>query len=176
MKADALSCHPDFDTGNSLNEHLIVLPLNCFKGMPQSVLQALSIPSTMSLNILRIKDKDFNANHLKAKVKLFQDDHYCKITPLIKPHNLRINSNNYLWKDSALIVMENNDLRRGVLHHFYSLITAGHPRIAKTIQLIQPYYWWPCMKDFITVTTRSDITTNPPNNTPNTANAPPFLT
>ena len=46
--------------------------------------------------------------------------------------------------------MENNDLRRGVLHHFHSSITARHPGIAKTIQLIQPFYWWPCMKDFVT--------------------------
>ncbi len=53
-----------------MNEHLIVLPLNWFKGMPQSILQALSIPSTMSLNVLGIEDEDFNINHLKAKVKL----------------------------------------------------------------------------------------------------------
>ncbi len=52
MKANALSCHPDFNTGNSSNDHLIVLPLNRFVGMPQSILQALSISSTMSLNVL----------------------------------------------------------------------------------------------------------------------------
>jgi hypothetical protein len=46
--------------------------------------------------------------------------------------------------------MENNDLRKGVLHHFHSSKTAGHPGITKTIQLIQPHYWWPHMKDFIT--------------------------
>ncbi len=71
MKADALSCCPNFDTGNSLNKHLIVLPLDRFIGMPQSVLQALSIPSTLSLNVLGIEDEGFNANHLKAKVKLY---------------------------------------------------------------------------------------------------------
>ncbi len=81
------------------------------------MLQALSIPSTLSLNVLGIKDEGFNTNHLEAKVKLYQDDHYCNITPLIKPHHLQINSDNYLWKDSALVVVENNDLRRGVLHH-----------------------------------------------------------
>ncbi len=150
IKADALSCHPDFDTGNSSNEHLIVLPLDHFIGMPQSVLQALSIPSDMSLNVLGIKDEAFDANHLEAKVKLYQDDYYCKITPLIEPHNLQIDSDNYLWKDSALIVVENDDLRRGILHHFHSSITTSHPGITKTIQLIQPFYWWPCIKDFVT--------------------------
>ncbi len=67
MKADALSCCLDFDTGNSLNEHLIVLPLDCFKGMPQSILQALSIPSEMSLNVLEIEDKSFDACHRLSK-------------------------------------------------------------------------------------------------------------
>ena len=41
MKADALSPHPDFDTGNSANNHLIVLPLDQFKGMPKSVAKTL---------------------------------------------------------------------------------------------------------------------------------------
>ncbi len=88
MKADALSCRPNFNTGNSLNEHLIVLPLNHFIGMPQSMLQALSIPSILSLNVLGIEDEGFDANYLEAKVKLYQDNHYCDITPLIEPHHL----------------------------------------------------------------------------------------
>ncbi len=96
MKADALSCRPDFDTGNPSNDHLIVLPLDRFIGMPQSILQALSIPLTMSLNVLGIKDEIFDANHLEAQVKLYQDQHYCEITPLIETHNLQIDSNNYL--------------------------------------------------------------------------------
>jgi len=41
MKADALSHCPDFDIGNSANNHLIVLPLNQFKGMPKSVTKML---------------------------------------------------------------------------------------------------------------------------------------
>ncbi len=96
MKADALSCCPDFDTGNSSNDHLIVLPLDCFISMSQSVLQALSIPSPMSLNVLGIKYKGFDTNHLEAQVKLYQDEHYHKITPLIEIHNLQIDPNNYL--------------------------------------------------------------------------------
>jgi hypothetical protein len=46
--------------------------------------------------------------------------------------------------------VENNDLRRGILYHFHTLKTTGHPRITKTIQLIQPHYWWPHMKEFVT--------------------------
>jgi hypothetical protein len=125
MKADALSRCPDFDMGNTANDHLIVLPLNRFKGMPQSILQALSIPSTISLNVLGIEDEGFDANHLEVQVKLYQDDYYQTIVPLIEPHHLRINILNYLWKDNTLVVVENNNLRRGVLHHFHSSKTTG---------------------------------------------------
>ena len=45
--------------------------------------------------------------------------------------------------------MARTTYRRGILHHFHTLKTAGHPRITKTIQLIQPHYWWPHMKDFV---------------------------
>jgi hypothetical protein len=37
MRADALSCRPDFNTGNPMNNHLIVLPLNRFIGMPEAI-------------------------------------------------------------------------------------------------------------------------------------------
>jgi len=45
MKADALSHCPDFDTGNPINEHLIILPLNRFKGMPESIARTLGMQS-----------------------------------------------------------------------------------------------------------------------------------
>jgi len=51
---------------------------------------------------------------------------------------------------NALVVVQDNELRRGVTTLFHDSTTAGHPGISKTLQLIQPYYWWPGMKDFIT--------------------------
>jgi hypothetical protein len=44
----------------------------------------------------------------------------------------------------------NDSLRRGVLHTFHNLHTAGHPGISNTLALIHPYFWWPHMKDFVT--------------------------
>jgi hypothetical protein len=44
----------------------------------------------------------------------------------------------------------NDSLRRGVLHTFHDLHTAGHPGISNTLALLHPYYWWPHMKDFVT--------------------------
>ena len=65
-------------------------------------------------------------------------------------HHLTTDGNGLWWHDGALVVVGNNDLRRGVLRLFHDATTAGHPGITKTTQLISEYYWWPGMKDFIT--------------------------
>jgi hypothetical protein len=154
MKADALSRQPDFDTGNLLNDHLVILPLNHFKGMPESIAKLLGVQSNstseITLAIGELENTDPENETLDEKVKRYQDENYRNLLRWKDTHELQLDSQNYLWKENALVVVENNDLRRGVLHHFHSLKTAGHPGIMKTIQLIQPHYWWPYMKDFIT--------------------------
>jgi hypothetical protein len=45
--------------------------------------------------------------------------------------------------------VEDNKLRRGVTTLFHDSLTAGHPRISKTLQLLQQYYWWPNQKHYI---------------------------
>ena len=37
-----------------------------------------------------------------------------------------------------------------MLSLFHTLKMASHPEISKTLALIQPHYWWPHMRDFIT--------------------------
>jgi hypothetical protein len=55
-----------------------------------------------------------------------------------------------IWqKGQALVIVGNDDLKWGVTHLFHDSQTAGHPRIAKTTELISQYYWWPGMRDFI---------------------------
>jgi hypothetical protein len=51
---------------------------------------------------------------------------------------------------TALVVVVNNKLRRGVISLFHDHKASDHPEITKTLQLITPYYWWPNMKTFIT--------------------------
>ena len=46
--------------------------------------------------------------------------------------------------------MADNDLRRGVTHLFHDSITAGHPVISKTLQMMASHYWWPNMKTWVT--------------------------
>src|SRR6266850_1456598 len=54
------------------------------------------------------------------------------------------------WKGDSLVIVENDDLRRGVITLFHDSLPAGHPGIAKTTNAISRYYWWPGMKDYIT--------------------------
>ena len=75
MKADALSRRPDFDTGNPKNEHLIVLPLDRFKGMPESVAKTLGTQSNstseISLAVADLEDSTIEEDNLNARVKLY---------------------------------------------------------------------------------------------------------
>jgi len=47
------------------------------------------------------------------------------------------------WKDQALVVVGNDDLKRGVTSKFHDTLMAGHPGIAKTTAEICKYYLWP---------------------------------
>lgn len=66
------------------------------------------------------------------------------------PQNLSLSMDNYFYENNALIIVEYNNFRQGVTYLFYNSLTAGHPRISKTTNLITPHYWWPHMHDFIT--------------------------
>jgi Integrase zinc binding domain len=63
--------------------------------------------------------------------------------------NIKHQPGDLWWKGDALVVVGNDDLKRGVLTLFHDSITAGHPGISNTIAMITPYYWWPSMRDFI---------------------------
>jgi Integrase zinc binding domain len=51
---------------------------------------------------------------------------------------------------TALVVVADNVLRRGVILLFHNHKASRHPGITKTLQLISPYYWWPNIKTFMT--------------------------
>jgi hypothetical protein len=77
MKADALSWRSDFDIGNSANDHLIVLPLDRFKGMPESVAKMLGAlsqsnsTSKFTLRATKIEETTFGNEDLDARIKLY---------------------------------------------------------------------------------------------------------
>jgi hypothetical protein len=100
MKADTLSCHPNFDTGNPINEHLIVLPLDRFKGMPESVAKTLGTQSNstseITLAVAGLEDGTLEDNNLNARVKLYQDEHYQSLLTWKDMHGLHLDGQNYL--------------------------------------------------------------------------------
>jgi hypothetical protein len=97
MKADALSRRPDFDTENMANNHLIVLPLDRFKGMPKSVaktLRALSQSNSTSEFTLKATEIElpFGNKELDDQVKLYQDKHYQSLLTWKDTHGLHLDS------------------------------------------------------------------------------------
>jgi Integrase zinc binding domain len=66
-----------------------------------------------------------------------------------RAHGIEHRPGDLWWKGTSLVVVGNDDLKRGVISLFHDHIAAGHPGIAKTTQNIAQYYWWPGMRDHI---------------------------
>ena len=145
-KADLLSHHLDYDTGNPSNDHLIVLPLSHFANMSPDLLTTFT-PNPVELALADTEDLEPS---LDQQVIDTQEEIFPELRNLQPTYGLSIDSQNCFRKDQALVVVGDDSLRRGVLHTFHDLHTAGHPGISNTLALICPYYWWPHMKDFIT--------------------------
>jgi hypothetical protein len=65
-------------------------------------------------------------------------------------HNLTTLDGTHWHHGTALVIVVNDKLRRGVISLFHDHKASRHPGITKTLQLIAPYYWWPNIKTFIT--------------------------
>jgi hypothetical protein len=128
--ADALSCHPDYDTGTGDNQGVMVLPAHMFI----NAIEDNPPPQTSSLN-----DTISTTQH--ANLDLLQ--------PLLQKHNLSVLWGLH-WKNDTLIVVKDNNLKKGVVQFYHDTPTAGHPGISNTFALIKCIYWWPYMKQFIT--------------------------
>jgi hypothetical protein len=103
-----------------------------------------------AVRILEIDDE--NVNHdLEIEVLHSQGlpKHQPKLELWRKAYRIEHHPGDLWWKGDALVIVENDDLRRGVVSLFHDSITAGHPGIAKTTEQITKYYWWPGMRDFI---------------------------
>src|SRR6267142_2578909 len=74
-----------------------------------------------------------------------------------KQHTL--NSTNHHWfKDQCLVVVEDNNLRRELVHTYHNTPTAGHAAASTTLFSISHDYWWPNMKHFVTAYVRGCAT------------------
>jgi len=103
-------------------------------------------------------DWDSLEDNLDQKVKSTQNVQQEVIKRWSITHGLTLHDGTHWYHGNALVVMEDNNLRRGVTSLFHDQLTAGHPGISKTLQLISLYYWWPNMKTFITAYIRGCAT------------------
>jgi len=93
---------------------------------------------------------DSIGDNLDSKIKLAQYQNQSTLKKWAPAHNLSLLDGTHWYHSTALVVVADNDLRRGVTSLFHDHKTAGHAGITKTLQLIAPYYWWPGMKIFVT--------------------------
>jgi hypothetical protein len=97
----------------------------------------LTIDSDLQVNVAGLGEEDDTEDNLDNRVKIAQDAHYDTLITWMAPHSLTLGTDNYLYKNQALVVVEDNSLRRGVTHLFHDSLTGGHPRISKTIDLVE---------------------------------------
>jgi Integrase zinc binding domain/Chromo (CHRromatin Organisation MOdifier) domain len=176
-RADALSRRPDYapDLYNdtpvvALPDHLFVPPntptldltaqlTNQVRVRTISLDNPTGVESTDDPNmdveaavwICDIEDENLNTNIetevLHAQGLKWNQD---KLDQWRRAHHIEHRAGDLWWKGDALVVVGNDDLKRGVISLFHDHIAAGHPGIAKTTQNIAQYYWWPGMRDHIT--------------------------
>jgi len=93
---------------------------------------------------------DSIGNNLDSRIKLAQYKEQLLLKKWAPTHNLSLLDGTHWYHGTALVVVADNALRRGVISLFHDHMTAGHARITKMLQLITPYYWWPNLKTSVT--------------------------
>jgi len=101
---------------------------------------------------ISIRVFDINSIHdnWDSKVKLVQYQQQSDLKKWATTHSLTLLDGTYWHHGTTLVVVADSVLRRGVISLFHNYVTASHPGITKTLQLLAQYYWWPNMKTFIT--------------------------
>ena len=99
---------------------------------------------------IQVFDMDSIHDSLEQQIRRAQYPEQKHLKEWALTHNLTTEDGTHWFKGTAMVVVENNDLRRGVIALFHDHKASGHPGITKTLQLVTPYYWWPNIKTFIT--------------------------
>ncbi len=102
----------------------------------------MALPDHLFTNIV-------NLATLQEDVCQSQRDHEPTLYTWEKKHQLTKTPEGW-YKDHRLVVVEDNVLRKGVIHLIHASDTTGHPGTAKTLTLLNRNYWWPGMKNFTT--------------------------
>jgi hypothetical protein len=135
-RADALSRRPDYEVdGNPDNEDVVVWPDHYF---------------CKQHTCIHVADWDSLEDSLEQRIKRAQYPEQPALKRWAGPHNLSTIDGMHWFHNTALVVVADETLRRGVISLFHDHKASGHPGITKTLQLVAPYYWWPNMKTFVT--------------------------
>jgi Integrase zinc binding domain len=147
-KANHLSHCPDYDDGSLDNQDVTVLPPHLFiHAATVSDLKQLVLDAQLAnLDLLHQWATCFNLSK----------------------------SNSAWYHGSALVVMEDNMLRREVLSLYHDHRLVGHPGISKTLDLLMKDYWWPIVKDFVTSYIKGCATCQSNKTNTTQPKAPPF--
>jgi hypothetical protein len=118
-KADALSRRPDYPHKPE-SEWETAFPNSMF-------IDAASIDTMIPAMMAAQHDHQEYFESIAEKYSLYQNGH------------LWFHSNNWL------VVLKNNELKRGVISLFHDSITAGHPGTLRTKLIIEKDFWWPTL-------------------------------
>jgi len=171
-RADALSCRPDYAPDLYNDEPIVALPEHLFVPPNTLTIELQTCPfraRTLHLDAagtetldpawdidaaVHVSDiEDEILNHdIETEVLHMQGltKHRTMLETWHMKYNVEYRPGGLWWKGDALVVVENDNLRRGVITLFHDSLPTGHPGIAKTTNAISRYYWWPGMKDYIT--------------------------
>jgi len=133
--ADALLQWPNYEGPNPDNNEVLIWPDKYFYEYHTSI---------------RVFDIDSIHDNWDSKVKLAQYQQQSNLKKWAAIYNLILLDGTHWHHRTTLVVVADNALRRGVISLFHNHVTASHPRITKTLQLLSQYYWWPNMKTFVT--------------------------
>jgi hypothetical protein len=180
--ADALSQRPDYAPDPYNDKLVIALPEHLFVPPNTPVIQLQTCPfraHTLCLDAAGVTIDNEDSLGLDSdfiQINSIQDDNLntdietdiihlqgvAKNRPILDSwhaqFNIKHRPGDLWWKGDALVVVGNDNLKRGVLTLFHNSIMARHPGISNTIAAIAPYYWWPGMRDFITEYVKGCVT------------------
>jgi Integrase zinc binding domain/Chromo (CHRromatin Organisation MOdifier) domain len=122
-KANHLSHRPDYDNGSLDNQDITILP-------PHLFIHTSTISDLKQL-VLDAQLTNPTLLHLWAS------------------HFNLTETDSAWYHGSALVVVEDNELRREVSSLYHDHHLAGHPGISKTLDLLTRDYWWLTVKDFV---------------------------
>jgi hypothetical protein len=148
-RADALSRRPDFAPDPHNDEPTIALPADLFVTPNAPILNLKVLSRSVQNPTICCRTIDLSMDPLEELVLIAQMNNESTLTKWKNAHGVEACPGSLWWKNKALVVVGNDNLKRWVLRCFHSHIAAGHPGITKTLVNIGQHYWWPRMKDFI---------------------------